>query len=63
MAAQQNSPNWAWLRLGYTIVRNGHHRTIIAPGGSVVPVNGYDEEIAWLRAAGAIDQDETREAA
>lgn len=63
MSAKRNSPNWAWLKLGYTIVRNGHRRTIIAPGGSVVPVNGYDEEIAWLRAAGAIDQDETKEAA
>lgn len=63
MTAQQNSPNWAWLQLGYTIIRNGHHRTIVAPAGAVVPVNGYDEEVAWLRAAGSIEQDQEKEAA
>ena len=62
MTAQQNSPNWAWLQLGHTIIRNGHHRTIVAPDGAVVPVNGYDEEVDWLRAAGSIEQDQEKEA-
>lgn len=33
-----------------------------SPDGAVVPVNGYDEEVAWLRAAGSIEQDQEKEA-
>lgn len=33
-----------------------------SPDGAVVPVNGYDEEVDWLRAAGSIEQDQEKEA-
>lgn len=52
---QENSPNWHWLQLGYTIVRQGAHRTIKRPDGSVVDTGDgshEDEMKAELREVG-----------
>ena len=39
-----DSPNGLWQRLGYTIERDGHHRTIRRPDGSVVDTSLIDGE-------------------
>lgn len=58
MVPEENSPNWGWEKLGYTIEREGPTnalRTIRDKEGNIVLRHeGYDEERAWLVKHGAI---------
>lgn len=49
MSAREGSPNWHWHRHGYTVVRDGLHRTILDPDGNqVLHDAGYDGELQWI---------------
>lgn len=49
MSARKHSPNWYWQRHGYTVVRDGYHRTILEPDGNQVLYDaGYEGEMQWI---------------
>lgn len=46
---QPGSPNYYWAKHGYTVVRNGWHRTIVGPNGNEVLHDAdHEEELDWI---------------